>query len=99
MRYKTVEWFAKKMDAQLWANRSKGGWRGDRCDLTWLLDKLKEELGEVQECFMKSCPECSSEHMSEKPDYEEYSKEQIIEECADLANFAMMIADKINKEG
>jgi hypothetical protein len=69
---KAVQWFAEQMEKELKANDYKGGW--DSCSEEYLLNRLKEELNELE--------------LSPIVDIDMY-----ISECADVANFAMMLAD------
>jgi NTP pyrophosphatase (non-canonical NTP hydrolase) len=83
-----VAWFAEKMEEKLRENDSKGGW--DNCDIAWLLKRLREETTELAEVIAV---------------YEEdtrgipgvYSAHKTMSECADVANFAMMIADLVRR--
>jgi len=104
MKYKTVEWFAKQMDRQLWGNRNKGGWRGNKCDFDFLIDKLEEEFRELNAHFTSTCSTCERDIFEGRPvshhggpEGASIMRKEIIAECADIANFAMMIADKINR--
>jgi len=55
------------------------GWH--HCDEEWLFERLKQEVTELEEAF-------------NSPDTAKLSYiENIVKECADVANFAMMIAD------
>ncbi len=49
-----------------------------KCDVMWLLSRLKEEVEELEEALE------SKNSLEEAPD-----------ECADVANFAMMISDNL----
>ena len=68
---KTVQWFARQMEAKLRENDHKGGW--DDCELGWLLRRLGQEVGELRRALKK--------------------EKHVVREAADVANFAMMIAD------
>lgn len=70
----SVKWFAEQMELKLKENDYKGGWA--RCDHSWLLDRLKQEVTELEKAL-------------EKVD----NQENVIKEAADVANFALMIAD------
>ena len=92
---KEVQWFAKKMEEKLARNDYKSGWKGydkdgkqnwkEGCSVEWLFFKLSEEIGELSK-------ELRALLAGSKTD------EFIILECADVANFAMMIADKFREE-
>ena len=80
---KAVKVFADRMEAILKQNDRKTGWKS--CSYDYLLGKLWEETYEVIRCFgAKGNPEMH--------------KEQIENECADVANIAMMIADNLEAE-
>lgn len=68
--------FALLMEATLRANDRKGGWKS--CTPSWLLRRLKAEVGELHRASVKRLPQADVER-----------------EAADVANFAMMIADNL----
>lgn len=70
----SVNWFAEQMELKLRDNDHKGGWA--RCEHSWLLDRLKQEVGELEKAL-------------DQVD----NQENVIKEAADVANFALMIAD------
>lgn len=81
--------FAVEMEKKLQANDHKTPW--DKDSLGWLLKRLKEELVEAEEASKAIGPA-------------DYAGEDIDELCAaairewaDVANFAMMLADKIRR--
>jgi NTP pyrophosphatase (non-canonical NTP hydrolase) len=77
----SVKWFAEKMEQKLQKHdKKKGpdGWLNE--DISWLIDRLKEEVNELEEKIFDF-------------DYSEKETLKLINECADVANFAMMIAD------
>lgn len=86
---KAVVDFADDMERKLKIYESKGGWEG--CDYFWLRDRILMELAEVTQELYKLCnaegglgkTRCLSD---------------LIDECADVANFAMMIADNARRE-
>jgi hypothetical protein len=75
--------FAVDMEKALLRNDHKVGWQDARC--RWLLHRLKEELDELEAVLR--CPNGSD------------SVGLAVREAADVANFAMMIADNIKKRG
>ena len=76
--------FARLMEAKLEKNRHKGNREGWLKDHPWdLVERMLDETVEVQQCFTEG-----SDGRIEFEDVESLSKE-----CADVANFAMMIAD------
>ncbi|MEW9578589.1 hypothetical protein U9K47_25090 [Bacillus toyonensis] len=81
----SIRWFAEHMESKLSENDHKGGWEEDTADD--LLEKLKAELVELKgelepDLVPSSVPVWSA---------------NIIRECADIANYAMMIADITNR--
>lgn len=67
--------FVQKMESVLRANDHKGGW--GRCYKTQLLDKLHEEVSELDQ-VLRNRP---------------FDRTAIANEAADVANVAMMIYD------
>ena len=78
----TVIEFAVEMERQLQDNDHKSGW--GHLDLEDLLKMLKEEVEELERAI------CQGDILI-PPGKKEINK--IIHEAADVANFAMMIAD------
>ncbi|MEJ8547113.1 hypothetical protein [Brevibacillus borstelensis] len=76
-----VQWFAEQMESKLKENDHKGGW--DNCGIFWLRNRLVEEVEELSSAM-------EAGHNSESG----LDLENIIREASDVANFAMMIADK-----
>ena len=88
-----VEWFANQMENKLMENDHKGGWVD--CDPLWLLKRLREEVGELERelfktCSCRGCADCNHLNMP--------NKDRVVREAADVANFAMMIADVVSKQ-
>jgi len=81
--------FARIMEERLRANDHKGGWAD--CDNRWLTLRLVEEVGEL------------AQKMAAWGDWygrQEEMRQELEGECADVANFAMMIADNArNRRG
>jgi len=75
-----VIWFAQQMEIKLKANDHKGGWQQE--DIKWLLQRLRQETDEL-ELWIEQFNETPSKTVAEK----------VILKSADVANFAMMIAD------
>ena len=76
--------FAKRMEAKLEKNRHKGdreGWLAD--DIDDLLERLREELCELDNAICDTHGNTADAWMAK----------QIANEAADVANFAMFIAD------
>jgi hypothetical protein len=79
-----IRWFATKMESELRANDHKGGWSD--CNIWWLLSRLREEVDELEVAM----------HMATAGDI---GWDEVIAESADVANFAMMIADRVRVRG
>ncbi len=80
--------FACAMEKKLRENDHKGGW--DNSLSSWLLDRLEEEINELKTArtaYINAIDPLTSTHEQLEP----YRK-AILDECADVANFAMMIA-------
>jgi len=80
--------FAKHMIAKLEANRAKGSW--EQCSVEYLLDRIGDEIKELREAIYG----VSAWGWDGEDPIDETSAKRIISEAADVANFAMMIADK-----
>ena len=80
---KAVKVFADRMEAVLKQNDHKSGWKN--CTYNFLLGKLWEETYEVVRCFNSA------------GDFE-VNQERLQNECADVANIAMMIADNLGDQ-
>lgn len=81
----SIRWFAEHMESKLKENDHKGGWEENTVDD--LFEKMKIEIIELQE-------ELESDSI---PSSIPVWSANIIRECADIANFAMMIADITNR--
>lgn len=80
-----VRAFAERMEAKLAQNRHKGdreGWMS--CSPEWLFARLVNEIGEVAQIMAM--------------DPQERHAAGIVDELADVANFCMMLADRIEAE-
>ncbi len=71
--------FAREMEAKLRANDRKGGWR--YCDLRYLSYRLRRETDELVAAVQAARNGTDEQRRA------------IVAEAADVANFAMMIAD------
>jgi NTP pyrophosphatase (non-canonical NTP hydrolase) len=78
-----VRWFAEQMERKLKANDHKGGWDID--ELWRLMDRLNQEAQELRRAFNR------------RP-IESFSWQEVIDEAADVANFAMMLADRAREK-
>lgn len=84
---KEIQWFAQEMEAKLRENDHKGGWQG--CRFAHIFPRLREESGEL---LVKAHP-LNLDTIAETLTAEDAC--ELVRECADIANFAMMIADNI----
>lgn len=77
----SVQWFAGEMEKELVKHdEDRGeGWKED--GVVGLFDHLKKEVDELKQAIQESSRSG------------EVNREWVIEECADVANMAMMIAD------
>lgn len=78
-----VKWFAEQMESKLQENDHKGGWQ--QCGKYWLFERMQEEMTELLQELSLFSNDAKNEN-------------RIIRECADIANFAMMIADKVREQ-
>ena len=78
-----VQWFAQEMEKKLLLHDDRPGWRDD--PMPELFNRLIEEAQELNVCLT---PTVKGSVVDWKAHYT-----SIIEEAADVANFAMMIAD------
>lgn len=88
---KDVETFAEIMDAKLTANAHKGHWGG--CAPEWLLVRLQEECGELARKVLERKDALTLMDISQRGTLNTKHAEQIAREAADVANFALMVAD------
>ena len=80
-QWPTVDVFAAEMKRQLGANAHKGGWLG--CEPNWLASELQMHMSRLMRA-VNSCP---------RPPAPAEKRAAIADDAADVANFAMMIAD------
>jgi len=71
-----VKDFAAQMEYELSKHDDRPGWK--KCDVLWLLKRLREEADEIEEVIKKKGDGWLS---------------KLFDECADVGNFAMMIHD------
>lgn len=83
-RREPVNWFSREMEKRLRANDHKTGWDG--LDPWWLYRRIEDERTEIARALA----------VDRAPG--KLRAEAIIRECADVANFAMMIADNARQE-
>ena len=89
-----VVWFAEEMEMRLKANDYKGGWKD--CSPMWLLNRLKEEVRELED-ELKSQYGFICHCCGHKQEPRKNEAQDIIREASDVANYAMMIADIVQK--
>ena len=81
----TVRWqvraFAEAMERKLAANDHKGGW--EDCSIDYLIKRLRQETSEL----LKVAGDREARTLTNE------EAEKVLNEAADVANFAMMIAD------
>lgn len=91
----SVAWFATKMEEKLAINDHKGGWK--KCEIDWLIERIEAELEELKHVYGFRKADWGRS-VGEGIQFVDISNEAIISECADIANFAMMVADKFDDE-
>ena len=81
--------FAARMEAKLAKNRHKGDRNGWLKDHPWnLVEHILDETVEVQQCFTRGGEYGNDVSLCKTP-------EETADECADVANFCMMVADRV----
>jgi len=86
----SVRWFVRHMEEKLRENDDRGGWQDSNS--SWLLLRLREEANELEEALRRH------RRTDYGSDTSDSSADDVISECADIANFAMMIADNTCRE-
>jgi hypothetical protein len=85
--------FAEHMEIVLRRNDKKKSW--ENCTYEYLLDGIERETKELRECFWY--PDGRSELFGIVGDdflvSNRFTEDQVLSECADVANFAMMVFD------
>lgn len=84
-----VSLFALTMEQGLRKNDYKGGWLD--CELEYLRDKLTEEKRELIQAVKKH----EDNYYSANQSIDMSLMQRVIDEAADVANIAMMIADVV----
>ena len=81
----SVRWFAKRMEERLWRlNESNLDW--SKCPFSYLDEQLDDEVAGLK-------------HVHSKRPTSRFSKyERMIDAAVDVANFAMLIADKARRK-
>lgn len=85
----SVEWFAKRMEVELRANDHKGGW--DRMGLGEISTRVHQEAKELSRVLATFREQHATGFIPIETIH------SIISEAADVANFAMMLADNARK--
>ncbi|SDY43510.1 hypothetical protein [Bacillus sp. 166amftsu] len=80
---KEVKWFAEHMESRLQENNHKTGW--EDCTVDFLSSQINRNLNELNGLF------------EELPANYSVLSANIIRQCSDISNYAMMIADISNK--
>lgn len=78
-----VKWFAGHMESKLQENEYKTGWTD--CTVDFLSSQIQKNLNELNSMFQ------------ELPSNYSVFSANVIRQCSDIANYAMMIADISNK--
>lgn len=102
-----VKKFAKMMQIKLNKNKFKKcsvmnsdnkGRKWDQCPMGWLLFRLRQEIMELEEAYMKlELLEITYEEIESDTELEDM-KEKTAEEAVDVGNFAMMIFDNLSNK-
>ena len=80
--------FANAMEEKLRLNDHKGGW--EKMPSSWLRNRMQEEIAELNSAidnYVNAIDPIKSTHEQLEP-----FRKAILAECADIANFAMMVA-------
>lgn len=80
--------FAGAMEKKLRENDNKGGW--EKMQSSWLRDRMREEMGELDsaiDAYVTAIDPLKSTHGQLEP-----FRKAVLAECADIANYAMMVA-------
>lgn len=97
-RHGMIDWFAGRMQAKIEARGYHGKLPQTGLSYEWFLLRLNVELGELAEAmFLARLEEHNPAKFGLGTPIDE-QLESIIDECADVANFAMQIADKATRE-
>jgi len=88
----SLKWFSERMEETLKKNDHKAHW--STSNNIYLFNRLKEEIEELAELI-------ADKNLEHKDISKEDSKtrEYYINECTDIANFAMMLADNAASNG
>jgi len=90
-----VAQFATLMEAKLRQRDDRPGWKGQSVD--WLLGRLCDEVDELRMALL--LVDRPEPEQSPRETFERLALASAADECADVANFAMMIADVLGELG
>ena len=82
-----VQWFSSRMEEKLAKNDHKTHW--ECLDFETLILKLEIEFAKLKIAWKKCI---NNRQVGDKA-----TNEELINDCIDVANYAMMLADKFNK--
>jgi len=80
----SVKWFASQMERKLKNHDDRPGWEDQ--SIRWLYERLDEETGELLREINRLLENWSKTNI-----------QRVVSEAADVANFAMMIADNADR--
>ena len=86
-----IKWFGMRMENKLKENDHKGGWMN--CNFKSLFKRMRIESDEILEAYYFQRMQRDWGNWK----IDEDSAQELIDECADVANYAMMIADNCKK--
>jgi hypothetical protein len=84
--------FAQAMERKLRAHDGRGARGWQHCDAVWLLRRCAEELDELGRCDLWRAQFGIAGNLAVEPTRETV-RASVADEAADVANFAMMVAD------
>lgn len=87
-----VQLFAQAMEERLRANDGKGGWRDET--VGHLMSRLRDEVEELGEALVALEEEEGEDNHKITWNF---AREKVKREAADVANFAMMVADVLGR--
>lgn len=92
---KEIKSFSEDMEKKLKDNDHKGHW--SKSSYAYLIQRLREEVDELDEELSSFViGQAMPRDLSGSYSIEQYG--EVVEECADVANFAMMIADNLKNK-
>jgi NTP pyrophosphatase (non-canonical NTP hydrolase) len=92
---KEIKSFSENMERKLKENDYKERW--SKSNYSYLIQRLHEEVDELDEALSSFViGQAMPRDLSGSYSIEQYG--EVVEECADVANFAMMIADNLKNK-